>query len=42
LLSFTELRHWLLEAGFAAVDGYGQDGAPLSPGSRRLLVVAHR
>jgi hypothetical protein len=42
LFGFTELRDWLLEAGFAAVDGYGQDGAPLSPASRRLLVVAQR
>jgi SAM-dependent methyltransferase len=42
LFSFTELRDWLLEAGFAAVDGCGEDGAPLSPASRRLLAVAHR
>ena len=42
LFGFTELRDWLLAAGFAAVDGYGQDGAPLSAASRRLLVVAQR
>ncbi|HEV8167199.1 MAG TPA: class I SAM-dependent methyltransferase [Actinomycetota bacterium] len=42
LFGFTELRDWLLEAGFATVDCYGQDGAPLSPASRRLLVVARR
>jgi SAM-dependent methyltransferase len=42
LFGFTELRDWLLEAGFATVDGYGQDGAPLSPASRRLLLVARR
>jgi SAM-dependent methyltransferase len=42
LFGFTELRDWLLQAGFATVDGYGQDGASLSPASRRLLVVAQR
>ncbi len=42
LLAFTELRDWLLQAGFAAVDGFGEDGAPLSPASRRLVAVAHR
>jgi SAM-dependent methyltransferase len=42
LFGLTELRGWLPGAGFAAVDGYDQDGAPLSPASRRLLVVAQR
>jgi hypothetical protein len=42
LFAFTELRDWLLQAGFAAVDGYGEDGAPLSPASRRLVAAAHR
>jgi SAM-dependent methyltransferase len=42
LFGFTELRDWLLQAGFTAVDGYDQDGAPLSPTSRRLLAVARR
>jgi SAM-dependent methyltransferase len=42
LFSFTELRDWLLQAGFATVDAYGEDGAPLSPASRRLLAVARR
>lgn len=42
LFGFTELRDRLLEAGFATVDGYGQDGVPLSPSSRRLLVAARR
>jgi hypothetical protein len=32
----------LLAAGFAAVDGYDQDGPPLSAASRRLLAVAQR
>jgi SAM-dependent methyltransferase len=42
LFGFTELRDWLLGAGFTAVDGYDRDGAPLSAASRRLLVVAQR
>ena len=42
LFGFTELRDWLVQAGFAAVDGYDHDGAPLSAASRRLLVVAQR
>jgi len=42
LFAFTELRDWLLQAGFVAVDGYGEDGAQLSPASRRLVAVAHR
>ncbi len=40
LFTFTELRDWLIDAGFTVVDGYGEDGAPLSPTSRRLVVVA--
>ena len=42
LFGFTELRDGLLGAGFTTVDGYDQDGAPLSAASRRLLVVAQR
>ncbi len=42
LFGFTELRDWLLQAGFAAVGGYDQDGVALSPASRRLLAVAQR
>jgi SAM-dependent methyltransferase len=42
LFGFTELRDWLLQAGFATVDGYDQDGVALSPASRRLLAVAQR
>jgi SAM-dependent methyltransferase len=42
LFGFTELRDWLLAAGFAAVDGFDQDGASLSAASHRLLVVAQR
>jgi SAM-dependent methyltransferase len=42
LFTYTELRDWLLTAGFTQIEGYGQDGAPLSPASRRLVVVGHR
>jgi len=31
LFTFTELRDWLFAAGFASVDGYGEDGTPFSP-----------
>jgi SAM-dependent methyltransferase len=40
LFSFTELRDWLLAAGFLQVDGYGEDGEPLSAESRRMVAVA--
>jgi SAM-dependent methyltransferase len=38
--AFTELRAWLLEAGFCHVAGYGADGEPLALSSRRMVVVA--
>lgn len=38
--AFTELRDWLLDAGFAEVAGYGLEGEPLTLGSRRMIVVA--
>jgi len=38
--AFTELRDWLLDAGFAEVAGYGAEGEPLALGSRRMIVVA--
>ncbi len=40
LPSYTELRDWLLATGFAAVEAYGEDGAPLTLDSRRMVVVA--
>jgi SAM-dependent methyltransferase len=40
LFGFTELRDWLLDAGFETVAGYGEDGGRLRAESRRLLVVA--
>jgi SAM-dependent methyltransferase len=42
MFTFTELRDWLLAAGFAAVDGYGADGAPLTLESSRMIMVADR
>jgi SAM-dependent methyltransferase len=42
LFTFTELRDWLAAAGFADVNGYGEDATPLSPTSRRLIVTAQR
>lgn len=42
LFSFTELRDWLLDAGFAAVEGYAGDGMPLTAGARRMIVVAQK
>lgn len=37
----AELRDLLLAAGFSHVDLLGNDGAPLSADSRRLIAVAH-
>ncbi|MGK5550391.1 SAM-dependent methyltransferase [Actinomadura kijaniata] len=42
LFPFTELRDWLLEAGFTAVDGLDDDGGPLTLESSRMIVVATR
>jgi SAM-dependent methyltransferase len=40
LFGFPELRDWLVAAGFADVNGYGEDGQPLNSGHRRMIVVA--
>jgi SAM-dependent methyltransferase len=40
LFSFTELRDWLLDAGFGAVQGIAGDGAPLSRTSPRMILIA--
>jgi SAM-dependent methyltransferase len=42
LFSFTELRDWLLAAGFRAVEGYAGDGTPLTAAARRMILVAHK
>ena len=38
--TFPELRDWLRAAGFTAVDGYGEDGNPLTVEHRRQRVLA--
>lgn len=38
----AELRDWLLDAGFAAAMVYGEDEAPITLESRRMLTVARR
>src|SRR5262249_25640815 len=38
--TFTELRDWLLHAGFTSVQGYDEDGDPLTLDSRRMIAVA--
>jgi SAM-dependent methyltransferase len=40
--SFTELRDWLLDAGFSSVGVSGQEGEPLDLQVRRMVVVARR
>jgi hypothetical protein len=42
MLTFPELRGWLHDAGFRTVSGYGEDGAPLTAGHRRMITVAGR
>jgi SAM-dependent methyltransferase len=40
--TFTELRDWLLVAGFARVEGYDSSGGELTAESRRMIVVGVR
>jgi SAM-dependent methyltransferase len=40
--TFTELRDWLLDAGFSTVQVSGHEGEPLDLQVRRMLVVATR
>jgi hypothetical protein len=42
LFSFTELRDWLLAAGFRTVEGHAGDGTPLTIAARRMILVAHK
>ncbi len=42
MFSYTELRDWLLQAGFRAVAGFDGDGAPLTATSRRMILIAER
>jgi len=40
LFAFPELRDWLVAAGFTDVNGYGEDGRPLTADHKRMIVVA--
>jgi SAM-dependent methyltransferase len=40
LFTYTELRDWLLDAGFTEVSGHDETGDPLTPDSRRMIVIA--
>lgn len=40
LFSYTELRDWLLGAGFRSVQGFAGDGTPLTPTARRMILIA--
>ncbi|TDD05394.1 class I SAM-dependent methyltransferase [Nonomuraea deserti] len=42
MFAFTELRDWMLAAGFTAVHALGADGTALTIDSRRMIVVAER
>ena len=42
MFSYTELRDWLLQAGFRAVTGFDGDGAPLTATSSRMILIAER
>ena len=42
LLTYTELRSWLLAAGFTQTSGSGADQGPLTVDSRRMIVIARR
>jgi len=39
--TFPELRDWLLAAGFARVEAFGEDGEPFADAHNRLVAVAH-
>ena len=42
MLTGSELRRWLLEAGFSEAKAYGEDGEPLTLEHRRMTVVARK
>jgi hypothetical protein len=42
LVTFPELRSWLLAAGFGEVRAFGAEGEPLTSTSSRLIVVAKK
>lgn len=42
LFTYTELRDWLLDAGFGLVRGYGGEGESYRLDSSRMIVVAYK
>jgi hypothetical protein len=42
MLTYPELRDWLLRAGFTHVSGHGTDAQPLTATSQRMIVAAQR
>lgn len=42
VLTAAEMRDWLLDAGFRAVDVLDERGEPYGPGARRLVMLARR
>jgi SAM-dependent methyltransferase len=42
LFSFTELRDWMTDAGFAMVEGFSGDGGPLTSESHRMILRTTR
>lgn len=42
MFSYTELRDWLLQAGFREVSGFAGDGEALTAASRRMILVAEK
>lgn len=42
LFNFTELKDWLVSAGFVSVAGFGADGEPLSEESPHMVVLAQK
>ena len=41
MFGFTELRDWLLDAGFRSVEGHAGDGGRLTAESRRKIVITN-
>jgi SAM-dependent methyltransferase len=42
MFAFTELRDWLLQAGFSTANGFAGDGSQLLHSSRRMILVAEK
>ena len=42
MFSFTELRDWLVHAGFSSVVGFAGDGSTLTAASPRMILVAEK